>query len=137
MAEEGGGLMKPGLSEGQEAVIETVVTPEMFAQFDRDIIHRTFSTVSMVYYMEWASRKLILPFLEPGEEGMGVSVSVKHIKPALEGATIRFTAVIREIKGSYVISEVEAKRGPELIGIGTVKQVILPLKTITEKLKER
>lgn len=53
--------MKPGLQIGNQAVIRAVVSPEMFAQFEGEVIHPVYSTVTMIYHMEWASRLLITP----------------------------------------------------------------------------
>lgn len=45
------------------------VTEDMIAAFGGEMVHPVLSTVTMVYYMEWVGRKVILPFLEEGEEG--------------------------------------------------------------------
>jgi fluoroacetyl-CoA thioesterase len=126
--------MKPGMEVGQTATVEAVVTPEMFAQFEGSVVHPAYSTVSMVYHMEWASRKIILPYLEDHEEGIGAAVSVKHIAPTTEGETVTVTATLTEVKDNVVITNVEARNHQRLIGIGEVKQVILPKQTIKEML---
>ncbi len=61
--------MKEGLQIGARAEVTAKVSEEMFAQFEGQIVHRAYSTVAMVYHMEWASRKIILPYLESHEEG--------------------------------------------------------------------
>jgi fluoroacetyl-CoA thioesterase len=126
--------MKPGMEVGQTATVEAVVTPEMFAQFEGSVVHPAYSTVSMVYHMEWASRKIILPYLEDHEEGIGAAVSVKHIAPTTEGETVTVTATLTEVKDNVIITKVEARNHQRLIGIGEVKQVILPKQTIKEML---
>jgi fluoroacetyl-CoA thioesterase len=126
--------MKPGMKVGQTAVVEAVVTPDMFAKFEGNVVHPAYSTVSMVYHMEWASRKIILPYLEEHEEGVGGAVTVKHIAPTPEGETVTVTATLIELKDNVVITKVEARNNERLIGIGEVKQVILPKKKIKEML---
>ncbi|MBM7554293.1 thioesterase family protein [Thalassobacillus pellis] len=128
--------MKEGMEKGQTQTMTIEVTSEMFAQFGGDVVHRTFSTVSMVYYMEWVSRKIILPYLENNEEGMGGAVTVKHVNPAPEGAHITITATLTEKKRNVVITKVEAVMEELLIGTGEVKQVILPKAKIKEMLME-
>ncbi|MFG6116590.1 thioesterase family protein [Halobacillus sp. MO56] len=127
--------MKAGMREGQSAAVQTEVTSEMFAQFGGEVVHPTFSTVSLVYYMEWASRKIILPYLEDSEEGMGGAVSVKHVSPAPEGVTIDITATVTAIKRNIVVTEVVAESDGNIIGTGEVKQVILPKVKIREMLR--
>lgn len=129
--------MKPGMRVGDTAVVEAVVTPDMFAQFEGNVVHPAYSTVSMVYHMEWASRKIILPYLEEHEEGMGAAVSVKHIAPTTEGSTVTVTATVTEIRDNVVVTKVEAKNEMQVIGIGEVKQVILPKQKIAQMLQKQ
>ncbi|MCA0173413.1 thioesterase family protein [Bacillus sp. RAR_GA_16] len=127
--------MKQGISVGQSAVVHVEVTPDMYAQFEGKVIHQAYSTVSMVYHMEWAARQLILPYLEDDEEGIGGGVEVKHMGPACNGQSIEILAVIRSITHKSVISSVDVKRGKELIGTGKVIQFILPKNVIAKKLE--
>ncbi|MDZ5472781.1 thioesterase [Bacillus sp. 31A1R] len=118
--------MKPGLEVGYTECIQIKVTPDMFAQFEGTIVHPVYSTVSMVYHMEWASRKIILPFLEDDEEGMGGAVTVKHLAPSLEGSMVTVKAILKKMDRNYIITEVMAENEHGVIGTGEVKQVIVP-----------
>ncbi|WP_442593564.1 thioesterase family protein [Neobacillus sp. D3-1R] len=129
--------MKPGLEIGQTATIQTKVTPDMFAQFDGKVVHPAYSTVSMIYHMEWASREIILPFLEEHEEGMGGAVSAKHISPSIAGDELTITAELIRYDANIVITEVSVFQDTNLVGIGEVKQVILPKQKIAEMLKQQ
>ncbi|MGD6854440.1 thioesterase family protein [Bacillus infantis] len=130
--------MKPGLKEGAAATIQLKVGREMFAQFGGEIVHPLFSTASMVYYMEWASRKVILPFLEESEEGMGYAVTVKHLAPAAEESILDITAEVVRLEWNLVFTSVKALHGDTVIGKGEVTQAILPRSRInrfTEKIR--
>jgi fluoroacetyl-CoA thioesterase len=129
-------LMRPGLKIGESAEVRTVVTTDMFARFEGETIHPTYSTVSMVYHMEWASRKIILPYLEEQEEGMGGAVSVKHLSPAPKGTEIKITAEVSDLWENVVITKVVAKKSTTVIGVGEVKQVILPKDEIKKMLQQ-
>jgi fluoroacetyl-CoA thioesterase len=126
--------LKPGLKVGQTESIQITVSKEMFAQFEGEVVHPTYSTVSMIYHMEWASRKIILPFLTEEEEGMGGAVSAKHLAPAPEGTQLTIIAELIEYDRNIVITKVSVLKDTELIGIGEVKQVILPKRKITKML---
>lgn len=128
--------MKPGLSIGNQAVVHAVVTPEMFAQFEGKIVHRAYSTVTMIYHMEWASRLLILPYLDEEEEGMGGAVSASHLSPSPEGSFLKITATVDKLEGNSVYTIVTVHNGDKLVGKGDVKQVILPKSKIAEILKQ-
>lgn len=126
--------MKPGMEVGQKASITATVTPEMFAQFEGNVVHPAYSTVSMVYHMEWAARQIILPYLEDLEEGIGGAVTAKHLAPTPAGEQITVTATLTELKGKSVITDVEVYNSKSLVGKGEVTQFILPKKDIEGKL---
>lgn len=128
--------MKSGMQVGDTAAVIAVVTPEMFARFEGKVVHPAYSTVSMVYHMEWASRKIILPYLEDAEEGIGGAVSVKHIAPTAEGSIVTVTATVTDIQNNVIVTKVEVRNEEMVIGEGEVKQVILPKREIETKLRQ-
>ncbi|MCA1056061.1 thioesterase [Rossellomorea aquimaris] len=130
--------MKSGLAEGHSVTIMTEVTPDMHAQFEGDVVHPVYSTVSMVYHMEWASRKIILPYLEEGEEGMGARVTVEHMAPARTGSSLEIKATVINYEGSIILTEVTVKdsKNDRIIGKGEVKQVVLPKEKIRERIEK-
>lgn len=130
--------MKSGLAEGHTAVVTTEVTPSMYAQFEGDVVHPVYSTVSMVYHMEWASRKIILPYLEDHEEGMGAKVNVEHMAPAKMGSSLEIKASVIKYERNIIVTEVTVRdrENDRLIGKGEVKQVVLPKVKINERIKE-
>ncbi|MBY6037924.1 thioesterase [Fictibacillus nanhaiensis] len=128
--------MKPGMEIGQKATITATVTPDMFAQFEGKLVHPAYSTVSMVYHMEWAARQIILPYLEDHEEGIGGGVMAKHLAPTPEGAELIITATLRKLKGKAVVCDVTVHNGKAVVGEGEVTQYILPRTAISQKIEE-
>ncbi|WP_339254837.1 thioesterase family protein [Sporosarcina sp. FSL W8-0480] len=128
--------MKLGMNVGREETIEITVTEDMFASFEGQVVHPVYSTVAMTYHMEWVSRKIILPFLEDDEEGMGASVKLKHLAASPIGTTVTLTATLIEYRDNKVVTEVTATNHLGLIGKGEVVQIILPKEKIMKKLKE-
>lgn len=126
--------MKQGLGIGDHVTLTIQVTKDMFAQFEGEVVHPVFSTVSMVYYMEWASRKLIIPFFEEYEEGMGGRVEVEHVGPSKEGDLLIVMAKLKSIKGKRVVTEVEINNGDRLVGKGEVVQFVLSKAEIDQKI---
>jgi fluoroacetyl-CoA thioesterase len=107
----------------------------MFAQFEGKVVHPAYSTVAMVYHMEWAARQIILPFLEENEEGMGGAVTVKHLGVSGKGEVIKATATLTEMNGRRVITQVTVENSHGLVGQGEVTQFILSKEELKEKLK--
>jgi fluoroacetyl-CoA thioesterase len=128
--------MKSGLRIGQSAEIEVTVTEEMQASFGREMIHNLYSTSWLVHHMEWASRKLIEPYLEPHEEGMGSHVEVSHLMLTLTGMKVRVKAVVYEIRDKKIVCEVEAFNIRGKIGKGTITQSIVEKTWLDKKKKE-
>ncbi|MDN4075694.1 thioesterase family protein [Fictibacillus terranigra] len=128
--------MKPGMKIGDTATITAVVTPDMFAQFEGKLVHRAYSTVSMVYHMEWAARQIILPYLEEDEEGIGGGIKASHLAPTPEGMKLEITATLTELKGRAVICKVEVRNEKAAVGEGEVTQYILPKEKISQRLHE-
>ena len=129
--------MKEGLKVGDWAVLEIVMTEDMFAQFGDELVHPAYSTASMVYHMEWVSRDLLLPYLGGQEESAGAAVKLKHIAPSALGTKVKMEAVVTSITEKQVITKVIAKNENGIIGEGEVKQAILPKNTMQSKLNEQ
>jgi fluoroacetyl-CoA thioesterase len=126
--------MKPGLRVGHVEMVEMTVTDDMCPAFMGQVVHRTMSTVTMVYYMEWVARLTILPYLEEGEEGIGGGVSVQHLAPAPVGKTVQFFAEVTEVADRRVVCRVWAEHDKARVGEGEVVQFILPKARIDERI---
>jgi predicted thioesterase len=124
--------MKPGLQVGEVYEFTLTVTEEMRAHFGEVEVHPLYSTASMITHMEWAARQHILPYLEPGEEGVGYHVDVKHLAPTPIGATVRVRATVMEVQLKRVTSHVEAWNDLTQIGDGTFIQGLVPIAKLKE-----
>ena len=112
---------------GESAVLDVVVTPEMTVRFDElGPVHPVYATYSMAKHFEEAGRKLLLQYLEPGEAGIGRSVSVEHLAPAWVGDAVRVTARCVELRDERLTCECTAvDAGGRELGRGTTVQVVL------------
>lgn len=113
---------------GTAAVLEVEVTADMtvdFAELGR--VHPVYATYTMAKHFEEAGRKVLLPHLEDGEEGLGSSVSVEHLAPSWVGDRLRIEARCVEVRGNRLTCEITATDddGRE-VGRGTTGQVVLP-----------
>ena len=90
-------------------------------------LHPVYATYRMAEHFEETSRKLLLPYLEPDEEGIGFAVSVEHHASALVGMRVKITARLEQLRGKWLHCALEASSElGDLIGTGTTVQVIRP-----------
>ncbi len=112
---------------------EVVVTPAMTVDFEQDdprlgALHPVYATYWMAKHMELASRKVILPFLEDGEEGIGYRLEVTHLASAVPGMRVLIEARFRETVKNRVHADCRAVNElGDVIGEGATVQVILLL----------
>jgi predicted thioesterase len=96
--------MKP-IPEGtsDEMVIET--TPEMGV---KHLPIPMYSTPTMVGHFEQLCLKVMIPFLEPGENSVGYKVDIKHTAPTTIGQKVTIKAKAIESTERKAVFEVEA-----------------------------
>lgn len=127
--------MRSGLTPGYQEKITITVTEDMVASFGGQMVHPVLSTGSLVYYMEWAGRKVILPFLQEGEEGVGAYIQVKHRAPAPVGKQVTFIATVKEVTAQKVVCDVIAKHDRAVVGESEFVQIILPKDKLNENIE--
>ncbi|MCS1351720.1 thioesterase family protein [Mechercharimyces sp. CAU 1602] len=128
--------MKPGLIPGIRKEKTITVKEEMVASFGGVKVHPALSTVTMVYYMEWVGREIILPYLEEHEEGIGAKIQVVHHAPAPIGKEVTFVAEAVEVKKRQVICRIEAHHDRAVVGSAHFTQAILPKEEIKVRIQE-
>ncbi len=118
--------MQP-IPEGYQATFEIVVTAEMTVNFEElGSVHPVYATYWMVKHMELAGRKIILPFLDEEEEGIGYEIRARHLAPTLPGMQVRIVAEYLRSERNRVYVRFQAYNELEdVIGEGETTQVIL------------
>ena len=119
--------MKPGLKIGDAGELTWVVDPTMTITLGGVPQATVFSTPSMIMLMEQSARMALRPFLEDGEESVGVEVQVEHTGAAVLGSTVRGVAKVVEIDGRRVGFEVQAYVGDREIGRGKHRRAMVQL----------
>lgn len=104
-------------------------------------LHPVYATYWVGKHFEEVGRKLILPFLEEGEETIGTQLEVKHTASTLVGMKVIITATFIKREGRRLYAEMRAvnELGDE-IATGTTTQALLPKEKIDDNfamLKER
>ncbi|MBX5467949.1 MAG: thioesterase [Firmicutes bacterium] len=122
-----------GLQPGMTATVSTVVSEAMTAHLGGQPIHPVLATAVMIEWMEWASRKLILPYLEPEEDAVGYRIEVVHLEPTRVGERFTATAEFLSLDGNRVETAVWAENARGRIGHGRITQVLLAKSEIARR----
>ena len=126
--------MKSGLQTGNIGRLTWVVDASMIITLGGDSRATVFSTPNMILLMERAAREALRPYLEPGEESVGVDVSIQHLGGTGLGTVVTGVAKVTVIDGRRVSFDVEAFAGDRLIGKGTHTRAIVLLDRLIENL---
>jgi fluoroacetyl-CoA thioesterase len=117
--------MKNLFRPGDCKTYRKIVGADDVASFHGQLVHDVCSTFSLARDFEWASRLFFIDMKDDDEEGVGTHLSVDHKAPAFVGEELIFTAIVEEIKGSYLTCRVEVKSGDRLIAVGKTVQKML------------
>lgn len=119
--------LKPGLSRTQ--TYDT--TAQMRAsQLSADL----FSTPAMIGLMEGTCVRLTAPYLDEGENTVGMHVDVYHLAPTKIGQSVTITAEILEVEGNKIRYAVSASNDAGVkIGEGKHRRAVIKPKTFAAK----
>jgi fluoroacetyl-CoA thioesterase len=98
---------------------------------------RVYATPSMIRDIEHVCRDLILQHADPGEDSVGINVSVNHLAPTLPGMMVEITAKVMSVEGRKVSFEVTAKDELEPISGGTHARFVVDIAKTIERLKAK
>lgn len=130
------------IPDGFTQTLTVTVTDEMTVDFgELGKVHPVYATYWMAKHFEEAGRKIILPYLEEDDGGIGSEVEVTHTASALPGMQVTITATFERLEGRKVIASMRAinELGDE-VGFGSTSQYVLPQQKIDanfEKLRQR
>ena len=118
--------MDPALTIGCQATHQTLVTEAMRPVFDGKVIHDVCSTWSIGECMENAARRVLVPYLEPHEEGVGTHLSIDHKGPARLGETMTATATATDVDARQLVCEIIVTAADRVVATGRQVQRVLP-----------
>ena len=95
------------------------------------------STPSLVLLVERASIEAVTPFLAEGETTVGTEVSVRHLAPTPEGATVRAEATVRERDGRRFRLDVEVFDDVDRVGVAEHERFVVSVDRYLARLAEK
>jgi len=112
--------IKPGLKHSQTyQTTERMRAPQLT---HTDV----FSTPSMIGLMEGTCVRLTAPYLDEGENSVGMHVDVHHLAPTKIGQSVTISAEVLEIAGNKIRFAVSAVNDAGVkIGEGTHRRAVI------------
>ena len=110
-----------------------VVSEQHLIDFAHHGMPRILCTPWLIWFLEHAARKAMLPLLEPGESTVGVVVNVEHIAatPLEEQVVCRARVIYAD--GPLISFQFEAHDEHEKIAVGTHKLRVIQAARLAKK----
>ena len=128
--------MKPSLTVGVSHVHRVTVDRDRTISFMGDE-GRVYGTPFLVLDMEDASRNLLMAHSDPGEDSVGMDISVKHTAATPLGWNVEITVKVTAIEGRKVTFELSAKDELEPIGTAIHNRFIVDVAKTGERVQAK
>ncbi len=128
--------MKQGLHPGVSKVKRIIVDRDRTISFMGEE-GRVYGTPDFGRDIEHACRDILLEYAEPGEDSVGIEITVRHTAPTLPGMAVEITATVTAVEGRRITFEVSAKDEIEPIGGGTHTRFVVDVAKTYERLKAK
>ncbi len=96
---------------------------------------RVYGTPEMIRDIEWTCRDLIFEHADPGEDSVGVKVSVVHSAPTPLGMDVSITVTVAEIDRSRVVFDISATDPLDTICTGQHERFVVDLDKTKQRLR--
>lgn len=128
--------MKESLKKGLSRVRRiTVDTDRTIGFMGEDC--RVYGTPNLLRDIESTCRDLMLEHADPGEDSVGVKVSIEHSAPTLLGMDVDITATVVEIDRNRVVFEVSATDPVDTICTGEHQRFVVDLDKTKHRLQAK
>lgn len=129
--------MRDNLRVGMVGEETFVVAEQHLIDFAHDGMPQILCTPWLVWFLEHAARRAVLPSLDPGESTVGVVVNVQHHAPTPVGGVVVCRARIIYIDGSVISFQLEAHDEHERIAIGTHKLQVIEASRLARRVERK
>jgi fluoroacetyl-CoA thioesterase len=124
--------LRPGISQVKRIAIDRDRTIGFMGEEGR-----VYSTPSLIRDIEHACRDLILEHADPGEDSVGMEVSLRHLAPTLPGMNVEISVTVSAVDRRRIAFEVSAKDELEPISAGTHTRFVVDKAKTVERLKAK
>ena len=129
--------MKANPKVGTTGEERFVVEPRHVIDFAGGGMPAVLCTPWLIWFLEHAARRAMLPLLEVGESTVGTLVEVRHLAPTPMGQTVNCRARIVYADGPVISFQLEAHDEHELIAKGFHKLQVIQVDRFAQKVHRK
>jgi predicted thioesterase len=124
--------LRPGISYSNRVVVGNDRTIGFMGEEGR-----VYATPSLVLDIEQTCRDFLLKHSDPGEDSVGIEVSVRHVAPTLPGMNVDITVTVAAVDGRKVTFDVTARDDLEQIADVRHARFVVDVGKTLERLKAK
>ena len=128
--------MKPSLAPGQSMTRRLTVDRDRTISFMGEE-GRVYATPRLIGDVEYTCRDLIMQHADPGEDSVGMEVTMRHLAPTLEGMEVEITVTVSAVDRRKVVFDVAVKDELEPISSGSHTRFVVETAKTFERLKAK
>jgi len=113
--------MKRSTKIGETGELLFVVSEQHVIDFADDQMPAVLSTPWLIWFLEHAARKAMLPLLDADESTVGVQIDIEHLAPTPLGQEVTCTARVINTDGKLITFQFDARDQHERIARGNHK----------------
>jgi len=124
--------LRPGISRTNRLTVDAARTIGFMGEEGR-----VYSTPNLVRDVEHTCRDLLLEHSDPGEDSVGMEVSLRHLAPTLPGMQVEITVTVAAVEGRKVSFDVAARDEIEPISAGTHVRFVVDVAKTHQRLQAK
>ena len=124
--------LRPGISKVKHVIVDRDRTISFMGEAGR-----VYGTPELGRDIEHACRDILLEYADPGEDSVGIEITIRHTAPTLPGMAVEITATVMAVEGRKVTFDVVAKDELEPIGAGKHTRFVVDVAKTYERLKTK
>ena len=114
-----------------------VVGPEHVIDFSTDGMPAVLCTPWLIWFLEHAARRAVLPLLDASESTVGTHIEVRHLAPTPLGQAVTCRARIIHAEGAVVSFQLEAHDEREPIAKGSHRLQVIRVDRFAQKVHNK
>lgn len=129
--------MKANPKVGATGEERFVVEPKHAIDFADGGMPAVLCTPWLIWFLEHAARRAMLPLLEAGDSTVGTHIEVRHLAPTPVGLTVICRARIVHADGTVISFQLEANDEHELIARGFHRLQVIQVDRFAQKVHRK